>query len=365
MLNWHKRYSRAKLTMTAHSITGHTYTITSRGVTHPVNLHQQPGPNSKNQNMATVPTIELAILTAETLNLKNTNAAARVDADLHSTDQTSAAQRALQALQEEPKAHFLLEVPRSQAITLMETLPHIGLKATLSVQDPQAAMPLTPPISRIQIHTAQQAVNAHLQQLSETILLKDTPILGDPDNPQDWLDFLNQEYHWDEDTNITACLWQRRADTWPQTARRHRSLTNHRTWPKGFQDSSTDPDSGPTPITKTVMLEVTPHQQDALRQLTRREPEHVIPGTQHIFVNVQDDGPEILKAAASAYGIDEDHVPQWKSLSHGEQEAVAAIAAGVATWAIDGELHHEQISDAITDNPLLAQLFHKMRRLRN
>ena len=223
MLHWQKRHSRNRLTMTAHSETGHTLTIISTGIPNPVLVYETaPGKRTKTR-FATVPSIELAMLTAEDRNVVNLRGTAGAPEHLPGPrgDRRERARLILDDLQSGPKDYFIITVPKSQSLNAQRTLELAGLHLRMAPHHPSPDYRLPSIVPQTRIYQAAKAVNEDLARDGLQPMLKLPDILGTPDHPAQWLDFLHQEFEWDRDLNITARLWERRGEDWPATASRY------------------------------------------------------------------------------------------------------------------------------------------------
>ena len=223
MLHWQKRHSRNRLTMTAHSETGHTLTIISTGIPNPVLVYETaPGERTKTR-FATLPSIELAMLTAEDRNVVNLRGTAGAPEHLPGPrgDRRERARLILEDLQSGPKDYFIIEVPKTQSLNAQRTLELAGLHLRMAPHHPDPGYRLPSIVPQTRIYQAAKAVNEDLARDGLQPLLKLPDILGTPDHPAQWLDFLHQEFEWDRDLNITARLWERRGEDWPATASRY------------------------------------------------------------------------------------------------------------------------------------------------
>ena len=226
MLYWHRKYARNRTTMTAYSQSGHTLTIISTGITNPVNIYETAPGARKKCRFATVPSIENAILCAEERNLINLRHAAYAQEDSQevSADKRVRARQALQELDSGPKDYFILEVPKVQTLTAQRVLELAGLRLRLAPHQPAPGYNMPYLVPQTRIYEAAMRVNEDLDRDGLQPRLQPPPILGDPDNPQRWLDFFHREYRWNRDQEITARLWEDRGDSWAEVAANHRQL---------------------------------------------------------------------------------------------------------------------------------------------
>ena len=223
MLNWHKKYSRDRATMTAHTDTGHTLMIVSTGITNPVQVYETAPGEKGRTRFATVPSIELAMLAAEERNLVNLRAAAgSPEGPPDPADERRARARSmLDHLESGPKNYFIIEVPKAQAVTAQRTLELVGLHLRMAPTYPNHAyrMHAIVPLSRI--YEAAKAVNEDLSKDDLQPRLELPPTIGEPENPAGWLEFLHREYVWDRHAVLTGRLWQMRGERWRDVAARY------------------------------------------------------------------------------------------------------------------------------------------------
>ena len=222
MLQWHRQPDRTKLTLTARSPTGHTFKITSTGVMTPVHLSVQPPTERTGTRASTVPTIPLAKLCAEELNMYNLRADAHGAAeDGASQQRRKLAQEALTDLTDGPKDHFVIEVPRTQSLTAQYALPQAGLVLGMEAHFPPEGYRTSRLVPESGIRQAAAAVNAELQTLDIRPALRLPPLFADVERPQQWLDFMHREFRWNSSAKITRHLWQERGDAWADVAERY------------------------------------------------------------------------------------------------------------------------------------------------
>lgn len=272
MLNWHRKYSRSRMTLTAHSPTGHTLTIISTGIPNPVHLHQTAPGDSAKTRLATVPSIPLAMLCAEEHNLTNLRRSARPERPEEIPEQVQCrAREALDRLHEGPREHFILEVPALQSLSAQSNLPWAGIMATLQPYHPPAGFRMGSTVPQGMIWKAAKAVNHDLEAEGLSPALQPPPTLGDPERPERWLEFFHWEYQWDKDQAITARLWQARGESWRQVARRYPHLMQKT---QGKEEPDGNDRQQPEP-TRTYTLELTAEQAQLICELTGTAPERV------------------------------------------------------------------------------------------
>lgn len=248
MIHWNRRYSRKKLTMTAHTTTGHVLQIISTGIPNPVHLYVKSPGSKTNARVATVPSIPLAILCAEEHNLYHLRGAAQPPEGAEvNPDTTAQARRDLEEIRSGPTDAFIITVPKAQSMAAQYALEHSGIMLKIEPHQLPPGHRMSALIPKSSIYEAAKAVNQHLQELGLRPLMQLPPILGDPDHPQTWLEFLHNEYRWDNPVSIRECLWQSRAEPWEEVALRYRKLTDPKTWPGGVPPHKTRPDQGAVP----------------------------------------------------------------------------------------------------------------------
>ena len=225
MLHWHSQYSRTRLTLTAHSLTGHTFRITSTGIMHPVHLGMQ-SPGQKNPTrVATVPSIPLAKLCAEHHNIHNLRVEAnREEEDSLTRQRRDQARKAQQDMRDGPKDHFIISVPKCQSLNAQYALTQTGIQVQMEAHFPAEEYQVGHLVPETGIRKAVNAVNEDLDSMGMGPKLTTPPLLGNIDNPLEWLDLLHREFRWEAHEKISARLWQARGEDWRNVAKRHPRL---------------------------------------------------------------------------------------------------------------------------------------------
>lgn len=228
MLYWHKNYNRKSLTMMAYTPTGHRMTIISTGIPNRVHAYMT-GPDKwqKKTLIATVPSIEHAMLCAEEHNLYNLRGAAYGPEGSPETanGRRERAAKVLEEMEHGPQDHFVIQVPQFQSPTAQRVLEWIGLHLRMTPYLPPEGWTIHGLVPQTMIREAAVQVNEDLDRDGLAPLLKLPPILGRTDHSEEWLAFLHREYRWDRKQKLAARVWEEEGRSWPETAAGYPKLT--------------------------------------------------------------------------------------------------------------------------------------------
>ena len=230
MLQWTRNHSRSGDYMTAWTPTGHRFRISITETAAPVRLTMKKWPRGAEKLIAKTPTIDLAILCAEQLNIFNLRHRARPkeDSKYLEHEQQSAAKE-LEQIRNGPKVRFVIEVPEQHSMLVQETIAELPAISHIAPCPPLSPLDIGACVPPLSIHDAVRRVNQDLEAMGLSPVLKRPESLGRPDHPEKWLDFLHQEYLW---TNSPECsdlgkrsirrrLWGSTPDEWRETAAKY------------------------------------------------------------------------------------------------------------------------------------------------